>query len=505
HEGPERSLVASRVQFNNGVVEAIFEDARQTRRPGSDHSGTPPIYVDDAVGVGTAILLNFFDDAKIETVVDKTASGSAAHGVSYQYFSLQLKKSSLREHLVSVNITRDSTDAQHVVFDYGRTYKFPNYYSLQRLPGTTFHVLIERSRAPNYNVGSIIRPSVSARGPLPIQLTSSGTGVIAEFGPVIGYGLAGFSFGDEEVGYAISNSANAGHPPQAFKTLDGGASWQDLPVSADWVPRGIHFRTRTEGYLILRFNPVGHSMQNIRGCGLLRTVDGGQVWEEVKTSECDCFLGPMNFSRDDVGYAYVWSKRSQSGWLWRSIDGGRSWSSWIELPKSQAGVSRIEVIDDDVILVPQLGVFPLSTGILVVSANGQLRNPIHLNYPRVKQLRFASRDIIFAVVSDELGNYLLRTVDGGRTWTRVLEGSVGLAYVTSRDEIGVLVSKGRTDKSDIASPVSSFAYTADGGNTWIEGPTTDLSPYLRDNFQKLNDGTELNLTDHALLSVRLEE
>ena len=85
---------------------------------------------------------------------------------------------------------------------------------------------------------------------------------------------------------------------------------------------------------------------------------------------------------------------------------------------------------------------------------------------------------------------------------RLFQGQSALAYTRSADEIGIVLSKGSTSRSDDSSPVSALAYTTDGGQTWIEGPTTNLSPYLRDNLQKLEDGTVLMLLGNNLLSVK---
>jgi photosystem II stability/assembly factor-like uncharacterized protein len=119
----------------------------------------------------------------------------------------------------------------------------------------------------------------------------------------------------------------------------------------------------------------------------------------------------------------------------------------------------------------------------------------------VRQLRFVSRDIIFANVRDELGNYLLRTVDGGQTWRRIFEGQLSIVYTRSADEIGIVLKKGRTSASDTASSVSAFSYTTDGGQTWMEGPSIDLRTYITGDVQRLGDGTELTLLGNNLLRV----
>ena len=485
------------VKVNFDVVEHVFGEPPKSENSFFGATRTQLINVDDGVGVGTPITLNFFDDQTIEVTVDKTAAG--AQQITYHHLLLQPKDEPSQHRFLTVTLGEDQAGNEYVTLQYGRAYTGPSYYSLRKLPGTPYHVLIERNRGPDYYHGSIIQPDLSVRKSLPVQLIGGGVGITAEVGPIIDYGLADFSFGDSKVGYAISRSASSGHSPRAFKTVDGGRSWNDLDVEADWVPTSIYFRDRNEDYLTLRFNPVGHSIQNIRGCGLLRTEDGGKHWERLRSTNDDYCLSVMEFESDGTGYAYGWNRKRRTGWLWRSVDDGQSWSAWIELPKSQLGVHRLEFFGDEIVLIPTHGVID---GIMIVGRDGQIREPIRINYPRVRQIRFVSRNVIFANVGDELGNYLLRTLDGGRTWFRVFEGQFALVYVQSADEVGVVLSKGGTSGSDISSPVSAFAYTTDGGQTWIEGPTTNLSPYVLSKFQKLEDGTELMLLGNNLLSVK---
>lgn len=488
------------VKVNFNLIERVFGEPPKSENSFVGITRPQRINVDDGVGVGTPILLNFFDDQTIEATVDKTAAG--AQQMTYHYLLLQPKDRPSQHRFLTVMLGEDQAGNEYATLQYGDAYTYPNYYSLRKLPGSPYHVLIERNRGPDYYHGSIIQPDLSVRNSLPAQLMGGDVGITAEIGPIIDYGLADFSFGDSKVGYAISRSASSGHSPRAFKTVDGGRNWNDLDVEADWVPTSIYFRDRNEGYLTLRFNPVGHSIQNIRGCGLLRTEDGGKHWERLRSKDGDYCLSAMEFDSDGTGYAFGWNRQSRRGWLWRSINDGQSWSAWIELPKSQLGVHRLEFFGDEIVLVPTLGVYSINDGVVVVGRDGQLRDPIYINYPRVRQLRFVSRDVFFAHASDELGNYLLRTLDGGRTWYRVFEGRFGLAYAGSADEIGIVLSKGSTSRSDVSSPVSAFAYTTDGGQTWIEGPTTNLSSYLRDNLQKLEDGTELTLLGNNLLRVK---
>lgn len=488
------------IRINFDIIEHIFGP-----RPESDGDylgPTPPgqIDVDDGVGVGTPLLINFFEDQTIEVTVDRTAAGTSINGTTYHYLSLQPTDKPSEQRFLAISFNKNLVGNKYVSLHYGSAYAKSYFYSLRRLPGTPYHVLIERNRGPDYYYGSVLQPDLSLRDSLSMQLIGGGAGLTAVVGPIIDYGLADFSFGDNQVGYAISKSATSGHPPRAFKTIDGGQTWHTLEVDADWVPTRIYFRNRNEGYLSLRFNPVGHSIQNIRGCGLLRTEDGGAHWERLRGPLGDYCLTAIRFHSDGTGYGYGFDRQRRSGFLWRSSDNGRSWSRWVEVSNIQL-VRRLEIFDDEIIPIPYLGVEPVIEGLAVFGRDGGLRDSIYIEYPRVRQIRLASRDIIFANVSDELGNYLLRTLDGGRTWRRVLEGQFGLAYVGSADEVGIVLSKGRTSRSDTSGPVSVFAYTADGGLTWAEGPTTDLSPYLRDNLQKLEDGTELTLLGNNLLRV----
>ena len=487
------------VTVNKEVISHVFGELPKSERASSSATGILLVDVDDAAGVGTEIILNFFDDRTFETVVDK----SAAHSQQGTHYSLQLKEKGqpATERFIDVGLAKPTFGEESIFLHYGSGYKYSSYYSIRALPGTPYHVVIERNRGRNSYRGTILMPAVSARDQLPVRIDGGIPGVSAEMGPIIDYGLADFSFGDDEIGYAISGSAAAGHPPRAFKTIDGGKTWNSLRVEPNWVPTGIHFRSRHEGYLSLRFNPVGHSIQNICGCGLLRTTDGGSSWERLQDGGVDYCLHHLRFSEEGTGYAIGWDQAARVGWLWRSTDDGKRWSRWIELPRAPAYIDRIELFGDEIVLVPHLGLGSAGCGILTLDQLGRFKSPICLSYPEVKQLRFVSRDIMFANVSDELGKYLLRTVDGGQTWRRIFEGQFSIIYTRSAREIGMVLKKGETSASDVASRVSAFSYTVDGGNSWMEGPAIHLSSYIRDDVQRLGDGTELTLLGDNLLRV----
>lgn len=178
---------------------------------------------------------------------------------------------------------------------------------------------------------------------------------VSRMPPPGGGALEGLAFPTPTTGFAEDNHG------QIFRTDDGGRTWVGLPPASVPGGAGLVFATASLGWAVegadgvwqtddggASWRPVvGWSTPPMRGwfagpsrgwlvgagCGalpscagvLLRTSDGGAVWDEIAfaaTSGGQSFVGAtsLDFVTADVGYAEL------NGYLYRTGDGGVTWS-----------------------------------------------------------------------------------------------------------------------------------------------------------------------------------
>lgn len=162
--------------------------------------------------------------------------------------------------------------------------------------------------------------------------------------------------------------ANA--PAHMLQTSDGGANWVAKDLS-EWFSMAIdaRFVSPTEG-IIAGMDP------DMEHCTIMRTVDGGETFENVFTSVTDSSLcWQLDFSSDLIGFAAIQDMASGPGTFAKTTDGGET---WVELP--------LPLIDDK----PNKGYPAIGIGFIT--------------------------DQIGWVVSHDEDLPSFRTFDGGMTW-----------------------------------------------------------------------------------------
>lgn len=124
--------------------------------------------------------------------------------------------------------------------------------------------------------------------------------------------LESIHFANEKIGYASGDG-------MIFKTTDGGATWFDVtPPSLSYIDIwGCFFITPEVGMA------VGGGCSSNENQQFFRTTDGGASWSLFEghisgTGLTDVMLHDAN----GLGYA------SSSGWIWRTLDGGKTWDTF---------------------------------------------------------------------------------------------------------------------------------------------------------------------------------
>lgn len=246
-----------------------------------------------------------------------------------------------------------------------------------------------------------------------------------------------------------------------FATDAGAGHWERLEGSV-YGERydDLHFITPEEGWAVNGFGEIWH------------TDDGGESWE-MQYDNGYIYFRSIEFANSQIG----WAGTITSGHppLFRTDNGGESWHPVRNLPGSPRPFAfcGIHVVDENVMFAT--GVWSGPGYILRTTDGGRtyqgMRVPEQVAVGLI-DVYFKDADEGFVVggVGDDLFTgkpVILRTLDGGQTWTRhyigTVEGAWGWKISFPTPSVGY-VSVERIQGPHY------FLKTVDGGETWTEMP-----------------------------------
>ncbi|MFL5394220.1 MAG: hypothetical protein ACJ79G_15430 [Myxococcales bacterium] len=178
------------------------------------------------------------------------------------------------------------------------------------------------------------------------------------------------------------------------------------------------------------------------GDGIYRSTDGGETWTNMGLRESERIARIVVDPRDGkVVYACVpgklWSDSAERG-LFKTADGGKTWSQILRGPNLSTGCSSVSMdAKNPEVLFAALWDF------------------------RRKGWTFRSGGEGADATS---GSALLRSADGGKTWTEVSKGLGPKPY--GRIEVAIAPSNSRVVYAFVESTDSALYRSSDGGETW---------------------------------------
>lgn len=256
-------------------------------------------------------------------------------------------------------------------------------------------------------------------------------------------------FVNEQTGFAISTNYG-----DIFKTRDGGASWvrqSSVAQQNNFLSfSGLDFIDEQHGFI---------SVQEYTGCPslckpralLLVTADGGNSWQLAETNLTHA-LYQLHYSSltEAVGVALEG--------LFQTSDGGKTWQLNPTINTCNY-VNKLQFIDASVGFVWGKDKMLYQTLDGGKSWQATLTNLADDPF----DFQFVNSTIGYAATFD--GFY--KTEDGGRQWSKLLEGRSNLVGFTSPQE-GLLIQTIRSYPNDFPDEDRQMVYTYDGAASFTE-------------------------------------
>jgi len=210
-------------------------------------------------------------------------------------------------------------------------------------------------------------------------------------------------FINSTLGFMGSSSATTG---RLLKTTNGGTSWTDISANVTGLAgtvRGIHFIDVNTGF-------VSNSQGRI-----WKTTDGGTSWTQVyDIGSTTTTIYEVKFADANLGIAI-----STTGQVIRTTDGGNTWNL------IQTDASR-NLYGLGILGVQAEGAAPIliggDTGVILVSNDdGATWNSgsSSVSYNLLYRASFVSEEIGFVSGGSSTEGDLLKTTNGGVTWTKL--------------------------------------------------------------------------------------
>ena len=263
-------------------------------------------------------------------------------------------------------------------------------------------------------------------------------------------------FLDQNRGWAVGSKGTL------LATNDGGKSWQQRSASTQDVIRDIFFIDERNGWTVCEVNEYELKEKDDPRAYLMRTIDGGENWEQIKIKglDVDARFTRVVFSRGGRGWVF-----GEAGLIYATRDGGLSWTR-LQSPTRHLLLGGTFIDDDRGWLVGA------GATIIQTSDGGDTWYQSRLPQGITDPVRFAAASFINNRIGWAVGSQgtIFRTDNGGRTWLRQNSGVSTDLYDVKfiNDREGWAVGAEGT-----------VIYTADGGVSWTKQISATTHPLER--------------------------
>lgn len=209
--------------------------------------------------------------------------------------------------------------------------------------------------------------------------------------------MYGIFFTDENNGFAT------GMRGRIIKTNNGGNNWTQFSPTYNTIKK-IEFPSNNIGYTLV-------------GNDYFKTTDSGNTWSYLSTPLHYEYANGFDFVNSDIGYSIGGGTTSAAGSVYKTINGGNTWT------KANNGVNviadglyAIDFIDENIGFVS--GGFNQPKTLKTINGGNTWQQ---LNTLRFGQIQFLNTSVGYARNIGNLYNRIYKTIDSGVTWNITFE------------------------------------------------------------------------------------
>ena len=254
-------------------------------------------------------------------------------------------------------------------------------------------------------------------------------------------------------------------------TQNGGGAWTSVSFGTnDFTPQSVSFTDRKTGWVM---GVNGKDDEII----VLHTKDGGNNWNQQFEKTYSDSAGSMgsigiDFTDSNTGWFLTSDLGTWNGELYGTTDGGSNWQVINQIKCNRPTPTSIHFISSSVGWIPlDVGAGPITGGLMYTCDGGKSFQVVGANpnsdYSDAAQKITSARDVDFVSgqqgwaigLNTNHGDYLLRTKDGGATWTQVYP-----ALLPTQD---ISFADGKTGFGlGALSDFGALLGSSDGGSSW---------------------------------------
>ncbi|MDR3575800.1 MAG: YCF48-related protein [Anaerolineaceae bacterium] len=295
---------------------------------------------------------------------------------------------------------------------------------------------------------------------------------------------------------------------QLFKTSDGGASWQlqadqaALQKSLTGAVSSFVFVDTQTGWAVINSSAV-------QPAGLYKTGDGGQSWSLAPVPNLDklsgasnsnCTLAPAYGTTSASALALTCSAAKGLYFYDLSSDAGQTWRSW----DASIGQRFYDAQNGWRLTAASNG---SQYWLQHTADGGNTWQTLKTVSWQDAQFNFVDPQTGLAIVSIGAVSALLRTADGGKTWQQLkpLASAVLAAWRINLSDIHMVTEQSGWAAANLPDGTTLLLYTSDGAQTWQEVSPALLaglpfnSTYLNENvawaYNQYSANTQTNPTN----------
>ncbi|MCR4419420.1 MAG: hypothetical protein QHH27_02985 [Clostridia bacterium] len=229
-------------------------------------------------------------------------------------------------------------------------------------------------------------------------------------------------FQDTTQGYALING-------KLLATRNGGQQWFTLSFGdEDFVPQHLSFVNPATGWVIGVTRREDHSQapgENLENrLVVFRTTDGGRHWQQQFAQDYpDDRVGSIDiqFINATTGWFLTSNLATWAGELYYTANGGGDWQKINQIKCVRPTPTQVQFVTAQVGWIPlDVGAGPVAGGLLLTRDGGRSFALVEGAGESIREAVFISPQQGWAVgTAPNCGDYLIRTTNGGQSWTQV--------------------------------------------------------------------------------------